>query len=132
LPLSVIDQRLVCSGHLDKLTQAGRMIFVRSVFLQGLLLMEEMPERFTSVSGYFTKLRRLAVESGYSIAELAIGFVKGLDGVASIVIGAETPEQVLDNLRLIDAPELPENLWEHLRSCFSDAPIEQIMDLLFK
>lgn len=38
LPLNVLDQRLLHSGHLAKLKNAGIEIHARSVFLQGLLL----------------------------------------------------------------------------------------------
>ena len=43
LPLSVLDQRLIQSGHLDRLAERNIEVHVRSVFLQGALLMS--PDR---------------------------------------------------------------------------------------
>ena len=40
LPLNLFDQRLLESGHLEKLKRRGVEIHARSVFLQGLLLIE--------------------------------------------------------------------------------------------
>ena len=51
LPLNVLDRRPVTSGMLARLKAAGVEIHARSVFLQGLLLMEpdELPEFFAPV-----------------------------------------------------------------------------------
>ncbi len=38
-PFNVLDQRLASSGWLDRLTESGVEVHVRSVFMQGLLLM---------------------------------------------------------------------------------------------
>ena len=51
LPLNVLDRRPIVSGMLARLKAAGVEIHARSVFLQGLLLMEpdELPEFFAPV-----------------------------------------------------------------------------------
>ena len=47
-PFNVLDRRLETSGWLDRLHDSGVEVFVRSVFLQGLLLMspDQRPEQF--------------------------------------------------------------------------------------
>lgn len=52
VPLNVFDQRLVSGGYLERLRRNGVEIHVRSVFLQGLLLMEPR-----TVDSYFEPLR---------------------------------------------------------------------------
>ena len=59
LPLNVLDRRPIVSGMLARLKAAGVEIHARSVFLQGLLLMEpdELPEFFAPVRPIFVGLR---------------------------------------------------------------------------
>jgi aryl-alcohol dehydrogenase-like predicted oxidoreductase len=47
-PFNILDRRLIASGWLARLYQAGTEIHIRSVFLQGLLLMDvaNRPEKF--------------------------------------------------------------------------------------
>lgn len=52
VPLNVFDQRLVSGGHLERLRRGGVEIHVRSVFLQGLLLMPP-----GTVDAYFEPMR---------------------------------------------------------------------------
>ena len=44
LPFSLLDQRLLQDGSLERLKQLGVEIHARSLFLQGLLFMPEPPE----------------------------------------------------------------------------------------
>jgi aryl-alcohol dehydrogenase-like predicted oxidoreductase len=53
LPLNVLDRRLVASGDLTRLKWEGVEIHARSIFLQGLLLMNP-----ASLPDYFASLRR--------------------------------------------------------------------------
>lgn len=47
LPFSLLDQRLLADGSLDRLKQLGVEIHARSLFLQGLLFMAEPPQSST-------------------------------------------------------------------------------------
>ncbi len=53
LPISIFDQRLLVSGHLRKLKNIGVELHARSVFLQGLLLMN-----VDCVAPYFDPIRQ--------------------------------------------------------------------------
>ena len=48
---------------------------------------------------YIERLRRFAEERGHSLLELAFGWLLAQDGVASVIAGATTPEQVVENAR---------------------------------
>ena len=52
VPLNVLDQRLVSGGHLERLRRSGVEVHARSVFLQGLLLMDPQ-----TVDTYFEPMR---------------------------------------------------------------------------
>lgn len=58
LPLSTLDRRLVACGWLDRLTAAGVEVHARSIFLQGLLLMDPtaLPDFFAPLQPTLARL----------------------------------------------------------------------------
>ncbi|MEF3303116.1 aldo/keto reductase [Paenibacillus sp. GYB003] len=124
IPLNVLDHRPLNNGCLDMLARRGTTVFVRSVFLQGLLYMsdEELPPKLASAAGLLNRLRRIADSYAVPLAQLAVSFVRDLEGVDSLVIGAETKEQVRDNIALAEGPPIPETMREELRTAFRDVP----------
>ena len=85
---------------------------------------EEYPEgsRFTTMGGYFAKvatdenftrveqLTELAAGRGHSVLELAIAWLAAQEGVASVITGATTAEQVRANAAGADWTLTPEDL----------------------
>ena len=71
----------------------------RSVFLQGLLLMdsERVPEEMNFTLPVLNSFKEISEEIGLSRREIALRYVKTRFPDASIVIGAETPQQVRQN-----------------------------------
>ena len=51
------------------------------------------------------QLNYLAQERGQTLAQMALSWVLKDDEVTSVLIGASRPEQILENLKIIDAPE---------------------------
>ncbi|GAA3408075.1 aldo/keto reductase [Paenibacillus hodogayensis] len=134
IPMNVLDHRPIRNGCLGMLGQAGKTVFVRSVFLQGLLYMkdEELPVKLAAAKAPLAALRELSERYGIGIAQLAVSFIRDMEGVDSLVIGAETREQVSDNLALLDGPPLPETLREQLASAFHDVPEQVITPHMWK
>lgn len=127
IPINVLDQRLLHSGHLERLHRAGCMVFARSVFLQGLLLMENPPKALCTAAPFLKILWDMAAEENRSVAELAVCFVRDLPGITSLVIGAERAEQVRENGVLMEKPPLSARLTERLCDLARSVPIEEIM-----
>jgi aryl-alcohol dehydrogenase-like predicted oxidoreductase len=130
--MNAFDTKMMQSGVLKKLKDKGCIVFVRSVFLQGLFFMdpEQMPESLASTAVYLKKLREVALQQGLSIAQLALSFIRDMEGVTSLVLGAETPEQVADNIKLMESPSLSEDAFSKLEKLSVEAPIETIMSEL--
>ena len=61
VPVNIFDLRLVRSGALERLRQKGMIVFVRSIYLQGLLFLEpeELSGKLTQAKPYIEKLRAL-------------------------------------------------------------------------
>jgi aryl-alcohol dehydrogenase-like predicted oxidoreductase len=102
LPLNVMDQRMLASGHLELLKNEGVEIHVRSVFLQGLLLMplNNIPAFFEPVRPLLARWHAAAHAQGLTVNQAALAFVKNISYVDTVLVG-------LDNLA-------------QLHSCFND------------
>lgn len=89
LPLNIFDQRLLQSGHLRRLREAGIAIHVRSVFLQGLLLStpDRLPAKLSALAASVRTLHTDAERQRLTPAALCLGFVLGLEEIEAAVVG---------------------------------------------
>jgi aryl-alcohol dehydrogenase-like predicted oxidoreductase len=95
LPLNVFDQRMLESGHIQLLKSRGTEIHVRSVFLQGLLLMplSDVPSFFKPIYPSLVRWSDAAREQGFTAHQAAIAFVKNLPQVDTVLVGLESIPQ---------------------------------------
>lgn len=100
LPLNVLDQRLVVGGQLARLKQRGVEIHARSVFLQGLLLMEpgQMPGYFSPVIPHLVRWRSVLESKGLTPAQGAFAFLRSIDATDVVLIGVESISQLERNI----------------------------------
>ena len=89
VPVSVLDQRLIASGHLARLKERGVEVHARSAFLQGLLLMDpdSLPPYFHGVRGHLREFQREARCRGLSPLQAAIGFLAGIPEIDVMIAG---------------------------------------------
>ncbi len=99
-PINVLDRRLILSGHLAKLKEKGVEIHARSVFLQGLLLMEPslLYSFFDPIKPLLYKYRDFLFANGLTDIEGALGFVKQIEEIDYIIIGVNNLEQLKINI----------------------------------
>ena len=95
-PLNVIDRRLQSSGWLDRLKDDGVEVHVRSVFLQGLLLMErsKVPEKFSRWSNLWGMWHESLRESGVSPLEACLAYPLSLKQVDQVIVGVDSTKQL--------------------------------------
>jgi aryl-alcohol dehydrogenase-like predicted oxidoreductase len=70
---------------------------------------------------YLEELSRFAEARGHSLLELAFGWLAAQDGVASVIAGATTPEQVAENVRAGGAWRLSEEDLRELPRMYPEA-----------
>ena len=89
LPVNVLDQRLIDSGHLKILKNRGIEIHTRSALLQGLLLMDpsELPNYFSCVRPHLQYYHRYIGSRNISPLKSALDFVLNLEEVDVVIIG---------------------------------------------
>ena len=95
-PLNLIDRRLVTTGWLDRLADAAVEVHVRSVFLQGLLLMPlaEQRRRFPAWSHLWSCWHKwLQAVGGNSVAHCLLWTLSHAS-VSRVIAGADTPQQL--------------------------------------
>lgn len=134
IPLSIFDQRLINSGHVQKLSDRNFTVFVRSVFLQGLFFLDPAkisdPILVEHALPRILKLHELCEKEGLTVAEMAITFLRDLPGITSLVLGADNPEQIKANIHYFDAHPLSEETINVLKNTFADVNIPEIMKVL--
>lgn len=96
VPLNVFDQRLISSGYLNKLKMLNIEIHIRSIFLQGLLLLhkDDIPNRFTPWNEHFQKWHSFNSDNNCSPLESSIAFVKNQILVDKIIVGIDSLNQL--------------------------------------
>lgn len=96
LPINVLDQRLINSGHLEKFKKLNIEIHARSAFLQGLLLMNpyDLPEYFESVRAHLKRYQIFISERDVSPLLAALCFVQNFNEIDAIIIGVVNSTQL--------------------------------------
>lgn len=104
IPYNILDRRFEDAGVFHYAEKFGKNIYIRSVFLQGLILMDssELPLSMAFAGDVLRRVGELAAEFRLTRAQLALGYVRSQWPEASLVLGAETPNQVRENAKLYD------------------------------
>lgn len=103
LPYSILDRRM--ENSLIKLKKYGIETHTRSVFLQGLYFKSthNIPKKLKTLKPYLKRLNSICLNNNISMSSLALNFVNQNKYVDKIVIGAESIEQLKENIDCIDS-----------------------------
>lgn len=104
VPYNVFDQRIKTSGWLDRLVDRGTKIHTRSVFLQGLLLMQsdKRPKYFDKWNSYLATWDDLVAAQNISPMEYALNYVMADRKIDNIIVGVDNGGQLLELLSACD------------------------------
>ena len=124
IPANVFDNKEIREGKVKALSDMGISVFVRSVYLQGLFFrsLDTLPEKLVCAKPMIEELHKLATDNGISVATLALSYIRDTEGVASLVMGAETPEQVRENVALFDTPKLSKSVMDKITEISESVP----------
>jgi spore coat polysaccharide biosynthesis protein SpsF len=127
IPFNLLDRRWRGGTFQDALARRPDLtLYARSALLQGLLLLPA--DRWPAVPGVdagaiTATLDRLVTELGRAgRVDLCLGYVLGQDWVDSVVLGAESRDQILDNVALCNRPPLDPAQCARVESCLPAAP----------
>lgn len=105
-PFNPVDRSLLTSGWMDKLHAKGIEIHVRSVFLQGLLLMpqDQVPSKFSRWSPLWKNWHNWLYLNEISPQAVCLAFAKSQPEINQILVGVETRHQLEQILGAFDSP----------------------------
>lgn len=97
-PLNVIDQQLLSSGWLKRMHKAEIEIHVRSIFLQGLLLMtpEELPVKFSPWKTLWDHWYKWLSKNKLTPVQGCLRFALAQPEIDRIVVGVDNNRQLND------------------------------------
>lgn len=124
IPLNVFDNRLIEMGLLAELYNKGIEIHARSIYLQGLLLMEErdIPSYLNKSINFIKKLGHLAREISLTPTQLAFLYIRDMKEVNRMIIGCETLSQLEENIMTCQLPPLQDGVEIEIRKLFTNVP----------
>lgn len=117
LPYNIFEHRF--DKFFAALPRNGRpIIFARSAYLQGLLLMleEQISPALSCVKPVRHQLSALATASGMDMAELCLRFVLSNPHISSVLVGVDNIRQLELNLKIIRKGVLPPDLLTAIRT----------------
>lgn len=109
LPLSLLDQRFLRRGVVQRARDRGVQIHVRSIYTQGLLFMapESLPGPLADAAPVLTALRAIAKHGSVSLGALALGFAGATEGIYALVVGCDRADQVISTANFFANPPPP-------------------------
>jgi aryl-alcohol dehydrogenase-like predicted oxidoreductase len=124
LPANVLDRRHLRCGLLAETEGQGVGVFIRSVYLQGLLVMpeESIPPTLSVVIPVRRRLAELAEVHGMTLAELAVRYMLSQPGVTCVLAGVDTVAQVRENVSLFNRGTLSDDILAGIDEVVPDLP----------
>ncbi len=101
-PFNIIDRRVLHSNWLKKAKKKGVEIQVRSIFLQGILLLDkdELPKEFHKWKPIWKKMSLFLKKRNYTKLQLLISFVQSFKEIDNVIVGVDNLtqlEEILDS-----------------------------------
>lgn len=116
-PFNIFDHRLVDTGWLQRLAEQSTELYVRSVFLQGLLLMSPTvrPKKFARWDSLWSKYDNWLMHTGLTPLQACLRYALSFSEINKVIIGVESPNQLKEILQATvgSMPQVPKELQTH-------------------
>ena len=124
LPANMLDNGVILDGTLERLEKSGTVVFVRSIYLQGLFFKntDELPDKIKCAKEPLDKLHTLARDAGIGMAEMAVAFMKDAKGISSIVLGCDNPGQLKETAALVSNAKISDSLRKEIMEISESIP----------
>jgi aryl-alcohol dehydrogenase-like predicted oxidoreductase len=123
IPGNVLDRRFEKAGVFELAEIKNKQIHIRSIFLQGLLLMdiEEIPGKMKYVIPVIEKLLKLSRQFGMTRKEVAMGYIKNAFPDSHVLFGVDSVDHVKGNIESW-SKRYPDDLILQVKTLFDDVP----------
>lgn len=113
-PFNIMDRRLIDSGWLSRLAEQGTELHVRSVFLQGLLLMNssDRPIKFDRWAPLWAKYDDWLEQTHLTLVQACLRYALSFSEISKVIIGVDSLSQLKEILQSAEGaiPEVPTEL----------------------
>jgi len=102
VPLNLLNRNFQIAIDTNRAICDKATFYVRSIFLQGLLLMkpQEVPFRLKAANDFLRSLNSRLSEMGSSVLEATFAFIKEQEWIGGIVMGISSLEELKTNLHV--------------------------------
>ncbi len=101
-PVNLFNQEFISNGFISKLKKNKIQTFARSIFLQGLLLMENIPIKLNKFKRNFLKYENFINKYNFTKLEATIYFIKSIEDIDYYIIGFQNLnefKQIMDKFQ---------------------------------
>ncbi len=100
IPFNLFDNATKRKALLDKAKSQYIEVHTRSVFLQGLFFKDKelLPEKLKVLEPYLELLNKIKIQYNIDTVKLALQYVLQKEYIDQVLIGVETPEQLINNI----------------------------------
>jgi aryl-alcohol dehydrogenase-like predicted oxidoreductase len=103
IPFNIIDGRMIINGTLEKLKKRNIEIHARSIYLQGLLLMqiEDQIKKFGNWENIWTKFHSFCKDNDISPLQACLRYVIGKTEIDKVIIGIDNLQQLKETIQSV-------------------------------
>ena len=123
IPINILDKRWVDMGIFELAEKNNIQLFFRSIFLQGIIFLDEDDLRSRKMDWaipYLNKFKKLVNNTPFSPIELAFGVLTKVPGDIVIIMGLDCSRQLKQNMRIINRSainkKISDDWWSNLPS----------------
>lgn len=123
IPSNFLDRRFERADLQNLSKDKGKSLQIRSIFLQGLIFMSpnDLPNAMSFARETINDVQDFLADMELTPLEAAIGYVRQAWPDSALLFGAETPNQVKENLEAFARP-VPSSFFKEAQKRFPDLP----------
>lgn len=114
-PASLLDQRLLADGSLERIAGMGIEVQLRSVFLNGLVFLpiDRIPGQLKSASSGLSKVRRMIAEGRSDPLQAALGFALSRPEASAVLVNVHSAAELSAVIAAASSPP-PDLDWNEM------------------
>lgn len=100
IPFNLLDNSQQRLDLIRLAKSKGKIIHTRSVFLQGLFFVKDIPEKLIEIKPYLLRLKQLSKEYNTTLTEMALQYALSINEIDAVIIGVDNIEQLISNMEI--------------------------------
>jgi uncharacterized protein len=109
IPFNVLDNWLERGALIRLANKKNKKIQIRSIFLQGLFFLENLPQKLEKLKIPLKEVMALSKKWNIPVAQLLIGYANSFNAIDSVLIGVDSVKHLTQNISFFAQP-LPQKL----------------------